>query len=298
MIVIHHNDPDGWCSGAIVARYAEPHAIRHVPTLFVEADYAKLKDSAWLNDLLDRCDHQNAGTIFVVDFSLPIPAMELLHATGRLVWIDHHASCKDYPTHYAGLREFREKEAAACELAWRYCNPDVPLPLAVELIADYDAWKMRRRDECNALIVAVNAAQPQPGDIFWHGLLDVPGGPANTTANAQRLVEEGRVMIRYRHGYCRGLCQSIGFETEFHSLRCFALNAARMGSAMFGERFKQYPACLSFFYDGRRFTVSVYSDRPDVDCAAICKEHGGGGHKGAAGFTCETLPFKREGETQ
>jgi nanoRNase/pAp phosphatase (c-di-AMP/oligoRNAs hydrolase) len=37
--------------------------------------------------------------------------------------------------------------------------------------------------------------------------------------------------------------------------------------------------------------VSLYSTRDDIDCGAIAKTYGGGGHKGAAGFQCDTLPF-------
>jgi nanoRNase/pAp phosphatase (c-di-AMP/oligoRNAs hydrolase) len=48
-----------------------------------------------------------------------------------------------------------------------------------------------------------------------------------------------------------------------------------------------------FVYDGRMFTVSVYSTNPNIDCGAICKKYGGGGHKGAAGFQCKELPFQR-----
>lgn len=40
----------------------------------------------------------------------------------------------------------------------------------------------------------------------------------------------------------------------------------------------------------KQFTVSLYSET--VDVGAIAKAHGGGGHKGAAGFVCDTLPWK------
>lgn len=39
-----------------------------------------------------------------------------------------------------------------------------------------------------------------------------------------------------------------------------------------------------------KWTVSMYSTRDDVDCGAIAKSFGGG-HKGAAGFQCDSLPF-------
>ena len=40
------------------------------------------------------------------------------------------------------------------------------------------------------------------------------------------------------------------------------------------------------------WNVSLYSTKTDVDCGAIAKSFGGGGHKGAAGFQCAELPFE------
>ena len=50
---------------------------------------------------------------------------------------------------------------------------------------------------------------------------------------------------------------------------------------------------ITFSTNGKQWRVSLYQDgRPDVDCSVIAKKYGGGGHKGAAGFECVTLPFK------
>lgn len=40
------------------------------------------------------------------------------------------------------------------------------------------------------------------------------------------------------------------------------------------------------------WNVSLYSTKPEIDCGEIAKSFGGGGHKGAAGFQCEELPFE------
>jgi hypothetical protein len=40
------------------------------------------------------------------------------------------------------------------------------------------------------------------------------------------------------------------------------------------------------------WNVSLYSTKDDIDCGAIAKSFGGGGHKGAAGFQCDELPFE------
>jgi oligoribonuclease NrnB/cAMP/cGMP phosphodiesterase (DHH superfamily) len=107
------------------------------------------------------------------------------------------------------------------------------------------------------------------------------------------MTEVGKTMTRYRDGYTEGCRNTFGFETKFHELNCYALNMGRMGSSMFGDKMNTYDACLSFYYDGVRWTVSIYSAKGSIDCAAICKEHGGGGHRGAAGFTADVLPFKK-----
>jgi nanoRNase/pAp phosphatase (c-di-AMP/oligoRNAs hydrolase) len=68
-----------------------------------------------------------------------------------------------------------------------------------------------------------------------------------------------------------------------------ALNVARQGSSAFGKRFKDYDACLSFYYDGKTWTVSMYSET--IDCRPIAKKYGGGGHRGAVGWQIAALPF-------
>lgn len=83
-----------------------------------------------------------------------------------------------------------------------------------------------------------------------------------------------------------------GYETEIHGHAAYALNVYSMGSQGFPEPVRElYPVLIAYIYDGRRFTVSLYSTR--VDVSQIAKAEGGGGHKEAAGFVCEKLPFER-----
>ena len=41
-----------------------------------------------------------------------------------------------------------------------------------------------------------------------------------------------------------------------------------------------------------KWKVSLYSTKPEIDCGAIAKTYGGGGHVGAAGFVCNRLPWE------
>lgn len=67
-------------------------------------------------------------------------------------------------------------------------------------------------------------------------------------------------------------------------------------SIIFGEDYNIYPLCVTFTFDPRRneYKYSLYSNTKkfDTDCSAIAKLFGGGGHKGAAGFTYKVNLFE------
>lgn len=284
MLIIHHNDADGRCAAAIVGRshYAAGENVE-----YIEADYGKLKSSDWLREMIDKCRIHKL--VFIVDFSLSEDSMIRLveDCDCDLHWIDHHVSSKDYRDGFKGLRDFTNKGLSGCELAWEYCYPENIMPKIVRMIGDYDTWRLEHDKECKPIIVYLDSMQTAPEDAWWNWALGA------TTREIEDIINHGRMMTRYRDGYSAGCRKGFGFETVFHDLNCYALNMGRMGSAMMGNEMDCRDACISFFFDGDRFTVSIYSSKPEVDCAEICKKHGGGGHKGAAGFTCDELPFKK-----
>ena len=50
----------------------------------------------------------------------------------------------------------------------------------------------------------------------------------------------------------------------------------------------KYDLLVAWVFDGYKFNYSLYSTNPDVNCAEIAERFGGGGHKGAAGFSSKT----------
>jgi uncharacterized protein len=309
VIIIHHNDADGRCAAAIVS--LSPFAAVCKDIAYIEADYGMAKTDYWDRFIARINNHYESESrvtrIFVVDFSLPESVMLRLNAISELHWIDHHESTKAFSYEYhqiKGLRDLTTKGRSGCELAWEYCFPDGmtvctgefgKVPSIVKLIGDYDTWRMEFADRCKPLILALDAMQCHPADrTFWTPALFGLEGPSELEfATVACLIDNGRVITKYRDGFAEGLRKSYGFDTKFEGLNCYALNLYKMGSLAFGNMMHTYDACLSFIYDGRFFTVSMYSEKPGVDCSRICAKHGGGGHKGAAGFTCIILPFKR-----
>lgn len=276
MICIHHNDLDGKCSAAIISR-----AYEHAPLLFIEMDYASVLDFKKIKSL---------EKVIIVDFSLKPEVMnELLEITKDITWIDHHVTARDYPYQdLKGLRNFNDKEMSGCELTWLYFFPTKAMPHAVQLIGDYDKWALKM-PQSKVFYEGMQLEDAEPIAYIWNELLDT-----GYYKKVDLIIEAGKVAIKYRDNYCAGLCKSFGYETEIDGHKAYACNQFMFGSAGFGKRFEKYPLCLAYVHDGKQFTISLYST--SIDVSVIAKAHGGGGHKGAAGFICETLPFSKTGD--
>jgi len=279
----HHNDADGRCAAAIVAKAHEawsqeqpfdPESIE-----FIEMDYSRVVDVDSI-----KPDEE----VVIVDFSFKPEVMtEVMKKTSNIIWIDHHKSCAQYPSHdpkLRGLRDFRDKGLSGCELTWQYFFKK-SIPYGVELIGDYDSWRLQQAPASLEFRVGIEIEDQHPLSMMWAELL------GNIIGKSAEILQNGKICIRYRDRFCQDFMKQFGFETELAGVRAYACNFYRYGSPGFGERFKAYPMCIAFAFDGTRFTVSLYSEDPDVDCAEIAKTFGGGGHHGAAGFVCSQLPF-------
>ncbi len=273
MKIYHHNDLDGRCAGAIALRWAEG-PISYKGIELIELDY---KDPIMVESIKEN------ERIIIVDFSFKPEFMEkVLKKTTYITWIDHHKTAFEYK-YSIELAGMRDEKYAGCELAWmHFCNG--PMPRAVELIGDRDkwAWKMTETANFNQGLKLYDCS---PKSQIWDDLFH-----QNSIDLVVEICRRGATCIRFRDSFCADYAKSYGFETEFEGQKAFAMGIYMFGSEAFGDRMKQYPICLSFEFDGKKWIVGLYSET--IDVSEIAKAKGGGGHKGAAGFVCNTLPFK------
>jgi len=259
MKIFYHNDLDGRCAGAIVNLFFknDPDQIE-----FIELDY---KDKVPVERILVN------ERVIIVDFSFKPEVMEkVLEITDEIVWIDHHKTAFEYK--YSG-----------CELAWIFYYPNIVIPRAIQLIGDRDKWAWKFGKETAEVNQGIKLYPHQPMDIIWDALL-------KPDASLLKIRVAGEICIKYRDQFCCDYADSYGFETEYEGYRCFAMGLYMFGSEAFGDRMDKYDICLSFVFDGKRWTVGLYSKT--IDVSQIAKKNGGGGHTGAAGFVCDDLPFK------
>ena len=306
MICFFHADLDGRMSAAIVHGWAGiKDSARKAE--FIEMDYAKPVP-------LDKVRPNEQ--VWIVDFSFSLEDMKrLLEITKDVTWIDHHVTAierfKDWPYKIRGIRQ---SGTAACVLTWKYmhwwtsrgegaenfgagCGPGLEIPRAVAMIGDYDAW-LHQIPDSTAFYEGCKLLDSTPGSTDMWNLMtgEADGVYGDGTPLPKRdvcgsVIEKGKAAIAYRDAYCKEMCDAYGFESEIYGIKCWVTNIFKFGSLGFAGRMEQYPICVGCVYDGNRWTISLYSTT--VDVSVICKSHGGGGHKGAAGFVATELPFTR-----
>lgn len=227
------------------------------------------------------------------------------HPAG-LIWIDHHKT--SIATHPRSIPGYRIDGVAACRLVWQWFslekewfgNPYFELPqkqdyterkltepVAVRLAGEYDIWDKRDPD-AETFQYALQASESL---LDWERLLSL-----TEEDYVAFLLAGGRAAQRYASAMDASVCKYKTWLMEWEGLRFLCVNSARFNSLLFAARDMPetgHDALLGFCFDGKCWTVSLYhaKHRTDLDLSVIAKKHGGGGHRGACGFTYKTLPF-------
>jgi hypothetical protein len=100
---------------------------------------------------------------------------------------------------------------------------------------------------------------------------------------------------KFKSHYAAAYMRRWSFPATLQGHSILAVNAAMVDSTFFGPD-PDAEILAPFVWDGKAWTVSLYSQTVDVGRIAESFEWNGktgGGHKGAAGFQCAELPFDR-----
>lgn len=281
MKIFHHNDLDGRCAGAIAWRflaqdYTGVYYSRTPNTEIIEVDY---KDD--LQPLIDKI--LPGERVVIVDFSFFKDDMEkVLEKTNDIIWIDHHKTVigRKYSKEVKGLRS---TEHSGCELTWMYCVGG-QMPRSVELIGDMDTWKWKYGIETERFCEGLKLYDHHPNNYIWEELFS-----DQSFDLLKALGDEGKIAIKYRESFCKEYRASYGFETLFEGYKTYVVGLPGFGSKLFGDKIKEYPLCMNFEYDGKKWEIGIYSET--VDVSEIAVKYNGGGHKGAGGWVTDKFPW-------
>jgi oligoribonuclease NrnB/cAMP/cGMP phosphodiesterase (DHH superfamily) len=288
-IFYHSADLDGHCSGALVKE------------AYPEAELCPIN----YGDKFPWDEIQSDEIVFMVDFSLePITLMWALNdKCKQLVWIDHHKSAiESYIDAFRarddkqGLSGVRVVGKAACELTWEYLYPDKALPEFIKLLGRYDAWDHSDPDKWEQEILpfqmGMRLTETDPNKNPWAWAFT---WKSIALGDEKRIIDinicNGKTIIAYQKQQNAAYMQSHAYECTWEGQRCILINSGKENSQTFESMYDPAKHDLMIAYSnvkGQYWTVSLYSET--VDCSEIAKKYHGGGHKGAAGFACKTLP--------
>ena len=239
--------------------------------------------------------------IYVVDFSFPAEDMKRLDSDYYLVWIDHHKTAID-AAEEAGFFPLgrRRVGTAACQLTWDYVM-NKPVPDGVRLLGEYDVW-----DHADPLCLPF-----QYGFRFFENTLPdnqglwAPFFERNTAHLVDAVCQTGQTILTYEQRQNERFCRTYAFETKLlctsptEGTRWYSAICANRGhsnSKLFDAVYDAatHDLMITFCRSGRenKWLVSLYTTHAGIDCGAIARTFGGGGHRGAAGFQCVELPFE------
>lgn len=283
-VISHSADYDGQFSRAVFERMEE------MDVRTPDEGRARFIHTPWdFNDPTPEID-PSATAVIVVD--LPFDVNASLVGDARLVWIDHHqSSIARVPSHVAG---YWIDGVAACRLAWQYVfGPDdlptkehyedrcVLEPLAIRLAGEYDVWnRTDPRAEQFQYGLTING-----GDGLTRYLLDV--GHQESTALVCR---DGKAAQAWHRMFADETSRQKSYHVRFEGLNFLALCSCHARSSLwFHDDLSSCVDALMTWRVGPNDTVhlSLYHapGHEEIDLSVIALKYGGGGHKGACGFT-------------
>lgn len=272
MKCFYHADMDGHCAGAIVFEAFKGKGEYFVINYNMPFPFDKIEKDE---------------TVIIVDFSLQENGNfdKLLKITPNIIWIDHHKTAIEKHLHLNNiLKGIRRDGTSGCELAWEYFFPDKPVPKIVALLGDYDVWTFKYGDNTNKLQTGIRLFNTHPDSPMWSLWLDPDYDP-------EEEIRSGEIALKYRDNYYASLIKAWSFFTLFEGYKAICCNVGSTSSQLFDTVKEDYDIMMPFIFDGRKWSVSIYTKKKEIDVSEIAKKYGGGGHKQAAGFQCDILPF-------
>lgn len=275
MKCFYHNDLDGKASAAIVHKAYESSI---EDQQYIEMDYDKAFPWA--------CIVPNERVI-IVDFSLPSHAdMErLLSITEQVTWIDHHKSAIEKSELSARAYGHREIGRAGCELTWDYYFT-TPVPTSIRYLGRYDVWDFDNEQEKENILdfqEGLKLENTQPASPIWKKLF------TSNDWTTCRIIDAGAIARRTTQAYHDTLASAFAFKTTVCGYTALCCNAGFVTSKLFDSLPNQADLLLAFVYTGTQWKISFYSSKAHIDCSALAKKFGGGGHAGAAGCFVDSL---------
>lgn len=290
--IFTHNDLDGYSAGYVALQHfaGTRCAIEHL-------NYDKEPD---ISDLME------GDIVVITDYSLSNDQyrqiLSIIGDEGHLIWCDHHITA---------INRYHEDEDLCCEglRSTKYCGAvltylyfqdwdteDVEnmeyndlmshVPYWLRVVDAWDTWKLNvpYREDAEYLNMGIGM------NLSIEAIDDM-------TRHIQKYVALGKHYSEFRDNWAKQFRDKYMFYKHIpgknfgvnRTIKTAVLNVGCANSLYFGDVVDDVDVCVTMCFNGENWTVSLYSNKTDIDCSMCAKIFGGGGHKGAAGCSFNQL---------
>lgn len=277
LCIYHANCNDGFAAAlAVWKKYGDTWN-------YFPMQYGDVKDFTDLN----RYAPELYKSIMLVDFSLPRPTMENLASITNLLVIDHHKTAKEA---CEGLDFCKfDLEKSGCELTWEYLFPEDPMPYLFKLIGYRDIGKSFDEQNKHNDLYSPSKKLHCGLQIYqrdfetWNRILE-----NKDMLNA--VMSDGFVIYTTQENQKRNFIETWIDNPKLvnidnHIVPIMNHTDANTASEFIGALSEGYDFAVGYFDAYNKRVFSLRTRKKDIDCGAIAKKFGGGGHPGAAGFS-------------
>lgn len=312
-ILYHSKDLDGYCSGAIASMYfrkklKEDGYIRDWLVEFAPdnphnavLNYRKISFLVSSKARIHLIGVDYGQEPPEIEFDSEVVLMDMsyselfmrrmINMASKFTWIDHHKSSiekLDVLTKEQNekFRYVLDRHYSACELAWYHFFPDKHITPAVTLLGKYDTWRGYGTDEWNNNVMPFQMGMRQiTGNAYEFPVILLED---NWGEEIPKIMMSGEQILKYQEAQYQRAC-AIAFEDKLCDYRALCMNIGGANFTAFKSVWdgKKHDIAVTFHYTGTNWKYSLFTDKPEIDVSEIAKRFGGGGHKGAAGFTSE-----------
>lgn len=246
------------------------------------------------------------GDVYIVDLSPDCleGSSDYVQAFTRLIWIDHHKSSIDKYAEAPPFKGYRIDGVAACRLCWawfmaehndpvhgmlatktEFVNRQVKEPLALTLAGEYDVWD-KSDERADPFQFGLTANRETIESLKC--LLDL--SEPNHSTHVAELVDIGKKCMSWQRIFASQVMRERSYRRDWEGHRFAILGSAHTRNSMWfpeNEIEPEVTALMCWRYDGNQVAFSLYHApaHEEHDLSTIAVKYGGGGHRGACGFS-------------
>lgn len=297
-VFYHGSDMDGWGSAAVLCQWNKQIEKRDLFPI----DYGRYK----LTMDIVKENITSDDIVFIVDISFTKDTVDVLKYINKTaketIWIDHHDSsielCKS-DEEASNIKGIRSKKSSAILLTYNYVIETYSWAgifnvSPLDYISDWDTFTHSFRHTIAFKYgIDQDSYFKYPRSSQWKKLFA-------SNEYMYDIIKKGWAIYDFITNDYSTYFRSNGYESVIPGtdIKVAVCNRS-CNSLLFGDKYKEYPAVVTFSYDGENYKYSIYANQNvehPFNCKEVAEKYGGGGHHGAAGFVSDELLFPKTGD--